>query len=189
MELNDTVITELNERDYRGGIFVTGSGNSTARRLGYLCGATPDGRLQGKAASVSLGPSTGADRKGPTAMLNSVAKLDWKAQAGGALTHIRMPYTGGQRPAGVQSFLALTRVFFQKGGMGLHCSVVTAESLRQAMKNPEQHLNLLVRMGGFSVPFVLAPSRNSETHFGAHRTRNLVTRCCSGGSTTELGVG
>jgi formate C-acetyltransferase len=38
-------------------------------------GATVDGRRTGESPASSLGPAAGRDRRGPTAMLNSVAKL------------------------------------------------------------------------------------------------------------------
>jgi len=153
--MNCEVLDELDEHDFRDGRFVTGSGNSTAYRAGLGTGATPDGRCRGEALSVSLGPTAGADRKGPTAMLNSVAKLNWHQQPGGALTHVKLPYTGAQRPTSKALLGALVRAFFAGGGLGLHFSVVDAQALRDALKEPEKHLDLLVRVGGFSAPFVL----------------------------------
>jgi pyruvate formate-lyase/glycerol dehydratase family glycyl radical enzyme len=154
-EMNHEVLSELGLRDFRGGCFVTGSGDSTAWRNGHNMGATPDGRLQGQALSVSLGPSAGTDVRGPTAMLNSVAKLNWKQQAGGALTHVKLPYTDAQNPTSVRAISALIQVFFRKAGMGLHFTVVDAAMLRLALQEPEKHLDLMVRVGGFSAPFVL----------------------------------
>jgi formate C-acetyltransferase len=122
---------------------------------GTTTGATPDGRLKGEALSVNLGPSAGTDRNGLTAMLNSVAKLNWRHQVGGALTPAKLPYTGSQNPASVAVLAALARGFFQKGGMGLHVTVVDLEMLKQALKEPEKHMDLMVRVGGFSAPFVL----------------------------------
>jgi pyruvate-formate lyase len=88
-------------------------------------------------------------------MLNSVAKLNWQQQTGGALTHVKLPYTGAQNPASADLLSALVRTFFAGGGMGLHFTVVDAQALRDALKEPEKHLDLLVRLGGFSAPFVL----------------------------------
>jgi formate C-acetyltransferase len=46
-------------------------------------------------------------------------------------------------------------VFFERGGMGLHVTVTNVEMLRQALEAPDQSRGLLVRVGGFSAPFVL----------------------------------
>ncbi|MBM3891816.1 MAG: hypothetical protein FJ388_22095, partial [Verrucomicrobia bacterium] len=153
--LNHQVIREIGNRDYRGGRFATGSGGATTWLRGADMGATPDGRLRGAALSVSLGPAAGDDRLGPTAMLNSVAKLVWREQAGGALTHLRLPYSPHPDATGTANLAALIAAFFRQGGMGLHITVTDVRMLRQALENPEQHLGLLVRVGGFSAPFVL----------------------------------
>ena len=155
MKLNHQVIQELGLHDYRGGPFVTGSGISTAWKEGHHTAATPDGRLRGEALSVSLGPVSGTERSGPTAVLNSVAKLDWQEQAGGALTHIQLPYVATRTEQNTAKLTALIAGFFQNGGMAVHFSCVDADLLRQAMREPEKHLHILVRMGGYSAQFAL----------------------------------
>ncbi|MBM4092873.1 MAG: hypothetical protein FJ276_26215, partial [Planctomycetes bacterium] len=155
VKLNHQVIQELGLHDYRGGRFVTGSGISTAWKEGHHTAATPDGRLRGEALSVSLGPVSGTERSGPTAVLNSVARLDWQEQAGGALTHIQLPYSVTRTSRDAGNVTSLIRGFFTRGGMGVHFSVVNVALLEQALKEPEKNLHLLVRMGGYSAPFVL----------------------------------
>jgi formate C-acetyltransferase len=151
-EWNDAVLADLSTAGCR---LYTGSGSSTAWLRGTTLGATPDGRLKGEALSVSLGPSAGTDRNGPTALLNSVAKLNWRRQVGGGLTAVKLPYTGSQSPTSERVLTGLVRGFFGKGGMGLHFTVVDANMLRAALKEPQKHLDIIVRVGGFSAPFVL----------------------------------
>jgi len=153
--LNHQVIQEIGAHDHRGGRFATGSGGATTWLRGTHTGATPDGRLRGEALSISLGPAAGDDRLGPTAMLNSVAKLIWREQAGGALTHLRLPYSPHHTSSAIANLAALIVTFFRQGGMGLHITATDAQTLRRALENPEQYLGLLVRVGGFSAPFVL----------------------------------
>jgi len=159
VDINDEAIQELHERDFRGGSFVTGSGGSTAWLAGTQTGATPDGRLAGEALSVGLGPSQGTDVRGPTAMLNSVSKLNWDRQAGGALTHLKFSRSTLSGPDGTRKLAALLTTFFRRGGMGAHVTVVDGATLRAAKEDPEKHRNLLVRVGGFSAPFVLLSSK------------------------------
>jgi len=52
--------------------------------FGSLTGATPDGRGAGKPLSEGISPVQGADRRGPTAVIKSVAKMD-HARTGGTL--------------------------------------------------------------------------------------------------------
>ncbi|MCX7017279.1 MAG: glycyl radical protein, partial [Candidatus Sumerlaeota bacterium] len=154
-DMSCDVIEEIGEPDFRGGVFVTGSGGSTAWLAGKQTGATPDGRRAGEALSVSLGPTAGADRNGPTATLNSVAKLNWVRQAGGALTHLKFPAAALAGREGLHNLAALIATFFRRGGMGVHISVVDRATLLAARAEPEKHRDLLVRVGGFSAPFTL----------------------------------
>ena len=155
VDLSHDVITELGEPDYRGGIFATGSGGATSYQAGVRMGATPNGRLAGKTLSVNFGPDQGTDTRGPTAMLNSVAKLNWAPQVGGALTHVKFSPETLSGDEGTRKMCALATGHFQCGGLGLHVTVVDAATLRDAKAHPEKHENLLVRVGGFSAPFVL----------------------------------
>jgi len=155
VRMNRRAVEELGVRDYRDGVIVVGSGKWTAWAAGHRSGATPDGRFSSHGLSVSLGRVSGTERLGPTAVLNSVAKLDGGEQAGGALTHIQLPYSSQQTGKEATKVAALIGGFFQQGGMGVHFSVVDVDRMRQAMKEPEKHLNLLVRMGGYSAPFVM----------------------------------
>ena len=162
VDLSHDVITELGEPDYRGGIFATGSGGATSYQAGVRMGATPNGRLAGKTLSVNFGPDQGTDTRGPTAMLNSVAKLNWAPQVGGALTHVKFSPETLSGDEGTRKMCALVTGHFQRGGLGLHFTVVDAATLRDARAHPEKHENLLVRVGGFSAPFVLLSSDLQE---------------------------
>jgi len=155
VDMNDSAIKELNRNNYMGGPYVLGSGQAWAWMAGLNTGATPDGRNDRQSFSVSIGPSNGADQEGPTAMLNSVAKIKWVNQPGGALTHVRLPYSGVAGPFLTSNVSALISTFFQKGGMGVHFSVVNADILKAAMEDPLNHLDIIVRVGGFSAPFAL----------------------------------
>lgn len=155
VEYNHECIEALNLTTYTGGHYIVGSGISSAWALGNSTPATPDGRKAGKSFSVSYGPSNGSDTQGPTAMLNSVAKLKWENQPGGALTHVRLPYSGSDNVHRVRNVSALIASFFTKGGMGCHFSVVDPKKLKDAIAEPENHLDLMVRIGGYSAPFCL----------------------------------
>ena len=56
--------------------------------FGKMLGATPDGRLAGAPESDGTSPSHGADRNGPTAVIQSLAKMD-QIKSGGTLLNMR----------------------------------------------------------------------------------------------------
>ena len=63
---------------FRGGEYVLGTtagGENMHVEFGRVTGATPDGREGGAPLADSLGAAQGRDRRGVTALLNSVAKL------------------------------------------------------------------------------------------------------------------
>jgi formate C-acetyltransferase len=49
---------------------------------------------------------------------------------------------------------AYVKSFFSKGGMQMQFNVVTSETLKDAMANPENYRNLLVRISGYNAYFV-----------------------------------
>ncbi len=64
--------------------------------FGSVCGATPDGRRAGRPLSEGISPVQGADRRGPAAVLKSVAPMDhWLT--GGTLLNLK--FTPRSSPA------------------------------------------------------------------------------------------
>ena len=55
---------------------------------------------------------------------------------------------------GKKNFFALAKSYFDKGGQQLSVSVVNREDLVDALEHPEDHRDLIVRVGGFSAYFV-----------------------------------
>ncbi|MHB9097899.1 MAG: pyruvate formate lyase family protein, partial [Syntrophales bacterium] len=68
----------------RGGRYVTGLYSVTAHQyFGKITGALPHGRRRGEAFASGIAPVNGMDRKGPTALLNSVNSIDFTRTANG----------------------------------------------------------------------------------------------------------
>ena len=55
---------------------------------------------------------------------------------------------------GKASFIALAKAFFAGGGQQYTVTVVSPEDLLDAKEHPENHGNLIVRVGGYSDYFV-----------------------------------
>jgi pyruvate-formate lyase len=116
--------------------------------------ASPHGFLAGEFQSNNLSPAPGTDRHGPTAVLKSYTKLDFEKLPNGGPLEIRLHPTMVKGEKGLQATIALLRTFHALGGFYLSLDVVDAETLRDAQQHPERHLNLSVRIAGWSAHFV-----------------------------------
>ena len=92
----------------------------------------------------------GADRHGPTAVIQSAAKMD-QARTGGTLLNQKFTPAGARRRTRDSSNLAhLVRSYFKLDGHHIQFNVVTAETLRAAQADPEKYRDLIVRVAGYS---------------------------------------
>jgi formate C-acetyltransferase len=117
--------------------------------FGSVVGAMPDGRQSGVPLSEGISPVQGADRHGPTAVIQSAAKMD-HVKTGGTL--LNMKFTPGlvTTDEAIDKWARLVRSYFKMDGHHVQFNVVTAETLRKAQAHPEQHRDLIVRVAGYS---------------------------------------
>jgi len=117
--------------------------------FGSVTGATPDGRQARRPLSEGISPVQGADRRGPTAVIKSAAKMD-HLKAGGTLLNLK--FTPGliATDDGLDKWAHLVRGYFKMDGHHLQFNVVRADTLRQAQAHPEAHRDLIVRVAGYS---------------------------------------
>jgi formate C-acetyltransferase len=120
---------------------------------GQQVGASPDGRRAGEPLSDSTGPVQGRDRKGPTAMLNSVARLPLHLAAGTPVLNIRFSKGSLTKPEGRHRVRVLIETYFRMGGLQIQISVIDRDELMDALEHPDKHENLVVRIGGYSTYF------------------------------------
>ena len=59
-----------------------------------------------------------------------------------------------QGEQGIMKLSQLIQTYFEMGGMEIQINVISAETLRNAQKDPESYKNLVVRVAGFSAYFV-----------------------------------
>jgi formate C-acetyltransferase len=117
--------------------------------FGSVIGALPDGRKAGKPLSEGISPVQAADRRGPTAVLKSVAKMD-HVRTGGTLLNQKFTPRLLQDEEGFAKFVQLIRTYFKMDGHHIQFNVVDAATLRAAQENPEQYRDLIVRVAGYS---------------------------------------
>ncbi len=120
---------------------------------GALEPATPDGRGAGEPISNSISPSNGAERRGPTAALNSLAKLDHTKVGYGDSLNMRFPVGILESEKGVKSVSHLVATYFEKGGFHVQFNTADSATLRDAQEHPERHADLIVRVSGYSAYF------------------------------------
>lgn len=142
------------QRSCHGGHFlVDGSSGSAYYAFTQLCGATPDGRLDRTlVGDGTASPVAGTDTKGPTAVLNSVAKLDPLASYNHLLNQKFLPQLlSGE---GAEAFESYLRTWCQLGIHHIQFNLIDRDTLLQAVEHPEEYSNLVVRVAGYSAYFV-----------------------------------
>jgi pyruvate formate-lyase/glycerol dehydratase family glycyl radical enzyme len=117
--------------------------------FGSVTGATPDGRLSATPLSEGVSPVQGADHKGPTAVIRSVAKMD-HVRTGGTLLNQKFTPQILNSDDGLDKLVQLIRTYFRLDGHHIQFNVVDAATLRQAQQHPEQYRSLIVRVAGYS---------------------------------------
>ena len=144
----------LKYRNPRGGRYQAGLYPVSANvPLGAQTGATPDGRLAGTPIADGIGPAAGRDTKGPTATLNSVAKIDHGIASNGTLLNQKFHPSALSGMEGLQKFAAMIRAYFDQKGMHVQFNVVSRETLLDAQAHPEKYKGLVVRVAGYSALF------------------------------------
>jgi len=139
----------------RGGPFHPGLYPVSANvPMGKVCGATPDGRRAGEPLAEGVSPVSGRDRKEPSAVLNSVAKLDQSITSNGTLLNQKFHPSALAGQDGLKNVTSLVRSYFDDKGLHVQFNVVGRDTLLDAQKNPERHRNLVVRVAGYSAHFV-----------------------------------
>ena len=121
--------------------------------FGKMTGATADGRLAGDAVSEGVSPVQGADRKGPTAVIKSLGKMD-HVRTGGTLLNQKFTPQLLADDTGLAAVKDLVRSYFRLMGHHIQFNVVTADLLKEAQAQPEKYRDLIVRVAGYSDYFV-----------------------------------
>lgn len=127
------------------------SNNQTNTDWGHETAASLDGRRKGVYMNPANNPQGGASRNGPTAMLNSLVKLNPKYH-GGSVQNIK--FTPRMMYEDKEKVKILFDTYFKNGGCQLMVTVVDHGVLQDAQKHPENYPDLLVRVAGYSAVFV-----------------------------------
>ena len=166
LELVDLAAGLVNGRQNgRGGVFRWGQFSVNIRStFGGKCAATPDGRGFGEALSKNAVAAIGQDKRGVTALLASVLKLDASRIPDGCVADVVLHSSAVKGEDGMAAFEALLTTFMAGGGGSIHFNVLSPEVLRKAQAEPEKYQNLQIRLCGWNVRFVNL-SRQEQDEF------------------------
>ncbi|MEA4907993.1 MAG: glycyl radical protein [Chloroflexi bacterium] len=140
----------------RGGCYQPGFYTVSAHvPMGSHVGATPDGRLSGAPlADGGVSPTAGRDRRGATAVLHSVSKINLELATNGTLLNMKFLPSFFEGKHAYKKFAAFLRGFSALKIPHVQFNVVSADLLREAQTNPDQFRHLVVRVAGYSAYFV-----------------------------------
>ena len=139
----------------RGGRFSLGAYSMGIHVLeGFFTQPTADGRKAMEPISNSLSPVNNVEKEGLTAILNSVAKLNYNLATNGVAVNIRIHPQNLMDEENIEKFYYLLKGYFDKGGMQVQPNAVSTETLNDAQKHPEKYPDLIVKVGGYNATFV-----------------------------------
>ena len=131
-------------------------------RLGRDTGATPDGRRAGFPFADGCGPAQGRETAGPTAAILSTTSWDHSRMIGGLAYNMKFNTSLFATPRGYDSLRQLILTFLRRGGFETQINVVDAQILKRARRHPEQHRDLVVRVGGYTDYFYRLPEEMQD---------------------------
>jgi len=144
-----------NYRNVRNGWFIPGMYSMTTHiGFGFLTGALPSGRKLNEPLANGISPSIGSVRKGLTAAVRSVTKVDHALYPNGVAYTVSLSPAFFYGKEGISKLISLIKSYMELGGMHIHFNIVDVSTLLEAQKNPEKYRDLLVRVAGYSAYFV-----------------------------------
>ena len=146
-------------KNRRGGTYTPGVYTVSANvGLGIIQAASVDGRKAFEPISDNMGPVHTAggshDKKGPTAMLKSVTKMDHTQATNGTLLNWKINPECMSGETGRDNLIALIDSYFARKGMHSQIMVMSTAMMKDAMVHPENYRDMLVRVAGYSAFFV-----------------------------------
>lgn len=126
---------------------------------GSMMGATPDGRKAGMPlAEGGISPMQGLELKGPSASMRSAAKWDY-SEINSVVYNQKFHPRVLEKDADVKKLGDLIRAYLcdmgadKLGANHVQINVVSAETLRDAQKHPENYRDLIIRVAGYTAFF------------------------------------
>lgn len=156
----ETYCNNINYRETtRNGKFSPGVYSVNANvGMGLNTNASVDGRKNAEPISDNMGPvhtdGGSHDTEGPTALANSVSKVDHSLASNGTLLNMRFPQESVAGVEGRELLVNFIDEYMNKAPMHVQFNIMSSETMKAAQKNPEEYKDMLVRVAGYSAYFV-----------------------------------
>jgi formate C-acetyltransferase len=112
--------------------------------------ATPDGRKAGELLSQGIAPGCLKKAESFSDAVMTLGKIDFTEVPGSSVLDVQLP----SGTVNSENLVSLIKTFGKIKGPILQPGAVSVEELRDAVKNPEKHKNLTVRISGLSARFI-----------------------------------
>lgn len=122
--------------------------------FGQMTGASANGRDAWKPLSDGISPTQGADYKGPTAIIKSVAKMSNDSMNIGMVHNFKIQKGVLDTKEGENALITLLRTACMYGNGEMQFNYLDNKTMIDAQKHPEKHRDLVVRVAGYSAFFV-----------------------------------
>jgi pyruvate-formate lyase len=130
-----------------------GTNASVGYFLGFDVAATPEGRKAREPLhDGTVSPVQGRDKKGPSAVLKSVGKIDPLLSSNHLFNQRFAPQFLEHENREI--FADYLKTWSDLGIHHIQFNVIDPDILKDAQKNPEKHADLIVRVAGYSAYFV-----------------------------------
>ena len=141
-------------RNFRGGHYTTGFWSmSNHVAFGSLTGALPSGRLAYQPFTPGLTPEANAS-KSLLDNIRDVTRLDPLSMNNNIAFNVKVnPSPKDTHAETVEHVKNYAQAYAQLGGMQMQFNVVSSETMRAAMANPEEYKDLMVRISGYNAYF------------------------------------
>jgi pyruvate formate-lyase/glycerol dehydratase family glycyl radical enzyme len=142
-------------KNYRGGTFHMGLYTVSAHvPMGQNVGATPDGRFAlTPLADGGMSPMSGRDKEGPTAVLNSVARMPSQQASNGTLLNMKFLPSFFRNENDRSKFTSFLKTFINLPVHHIQFNVVTTDELKKAKADPASYRGLTIRVAGYTAYF------------------------------------
>ena len=130
---------------------------------GAHLGGGLEGRRAGRPLAKNVGTTPGLARQGHTKLVLSATAFDQRDFDGGQALDLSLQAATLRSPGNRRKFQALLRTYFERSGLQVQVNGLTADQLRAALADPDEHRDLTVRIAGYSARFVgLSPAVQEE---------------------------
>jgi len=137
-------------------LFIGAAAGHTA--IGRSIGALPNGRYAYTPTDdAACSAMPGMDISGPTCTINSATRSDYAKEFVGYAMNMKFSKSVLNTQEKREKMAQLIRTFIKREGWHIQFNIHSAEELQAALEKPEEHKNLLVRVGGYSAYFIDLP--------------------------------